>query len=989
MSELLQADSAFGYLAMRKRARALRLLAAALIGVGSASGAVHKFKVDQPGARNFGVWRLTHDPAVRDEGNYHNIQCWSPNGRYTCYTHWDGSKGPGGKASAEVHVIDLMTAEDRRVDTGMCPRWANSHNWLFYCHWTGDGTPPYETGTQLIRYDADTREKVVITHGMEGPGSLDSTDTWLYGVQRFRGQKPELRTVRVRNAANSKLEVIKGAPNTHGYIHVNPRYPIIMTRCKDLKDKVYGMNRAFFDLDGSDMRIGSVMGQAGHQSWSGDGKYLLIGNRQVCGRPWNKPFPSDLEVLSRGGVGDICPCGRSGRYICGGGLSFVDTRSGDQWPVVYPGSFRIYPMAGDNSTLMDIDPKGSPDGTKVHYHSTLDLDGLATASITKYDTKRPDVVEVDSTDRFPQSGDLVSRWEVIGYQSKTATTFERVTRQKYGTRKGPRLGSRKAKILRPLSAYVLSKKDRARSRPDPSFVRAKLPMDHPLMFQRYTDCYAVVVRLPDRPHLRLKGGQAELVPGESHWETRGYRLLRSDRPLREGLLEPGQTFVLPGEGEYAAIAVEWSGLASPASLPLKVPARTEGCVLRDAPKDFSWTRELWRTDEKMISRAEPWKGPKVTKEIVHLHDGVIAREEWRNGQRVSHVDLSSDGKPIRLLDFEKGKLTRRMYKDPDGLIRSEELYGPDGFKTEYISYRGWWYYRRDDLRGTESAHWWYKKGRPVKLTKKGRTVFDFTDPAERAGRVEVHDSGYIAIQPENAPAYVRRHLSMDTGTVKYAFCLYGWNIGMPGPSGANFYSTDFVRVSVGKQRFFAKGSLTPPEEFEETVRTKLTKTRESAELIATQEGESATVELRLEAAAGEDCLRMSVACPRNASEQPVVVSLVTYPSGYTKRSGHKVITFNSGRKVEAKYREKVQGDRAAQEGESWLYVCDTTCTAGGCGVEWVPAELAKVEMDVSHYCVRPIFTLKPGVNAHFRLWDFGKTSREDGLVRMEKIAAEK
>ena len=141
-------------------------------------------------------------------------------------------------------MFDLMTGEDRRVDKGINPRWANNHNWLFYCHRTGDGTPPYATGTQVIRYDAGSGEKVVITHGMEGPGSLDSTDTWLYGVQRYRGQKPEMVTVRVHNRPGSTIERIAGAPNMHGYVHVNPRHPVIMVRAKDSADAVYGRNRS-------------------------------------------------------------------------------------------------------------------------------------------------------------------------------------------------------------------------------------------------------------------------------------------------------------------------------------------------------------------------------------------------------------------------------------------------------------------------------------------------------------------------------------------------------------------------------------------------------------------------------------------------------------------------------------------------------------------------------------------------------------------------
>ncbi|MDP6355211.1 MAG: hypothetical protein QF473_08935, partial [Planctomycetota bacterium] len=183
---------------------------------------IQKFKVNQPGTRNFGVWRLTNDPAIRDEANYHNTQCWSHNGRYTCYTHWGGNEGPGGKASAEIHIIDLKTGEDRFVDKGISPRWANNHNWLFFCHWTGDGKPPYETGTQVIRYDADAGKKMVITFGMEAPYSLDSTDTWLYGSQRYRGRKPEFIAGRVRNQASSRIQNLPEAPNRHAHVHANP-----------------------------------------------------------------------------------------------------------------------------------------------------------------------------------------------------------------------------------------------------------------------------------------------------------------------------------------------------------------------------------------------------------------------------------------------------------------------------------------------------------------------------------------------------------------------------------------------------------------------------------------------------------------------------------------------------------------------------------------------------------------------------------------------
>ena len=691
-------------------------------------GQIRKFDPKQPGTRNLGVWRLTDDPAIRDEANYHNIQCWSPNGRYTCYTHWGGTDGPGGKASAEVHVIDLATGKDHRVGKGINPRWANRHNWLFYCHWTGDGTPPYETGTQVVRYDADTGETFAVTHGIETPGGLDPTDTWLYGTQRFRGQKPQYRIVRVRNAPGSRFEVVDGAPNLHAFVHVNPAHPVVMVRAKSAAGGLHGTNRALFDLDGSNVRQGTVMCQAGHQSWSGDGQYLLIGNRQVCGRPWDKPFPSDLDVLSWGRVGDVCPCGRSGRYICGGGLTFVDTRSGDAWPVVAPHSLIIYPMAGDFSTLCDIDPKGSPDGTKIHYHSTRDIEHYPVARVTKHDRKQPDVIHVDSTEGFANSGDICCRWEVVGYARKTATTFEGLTRCKHGTRPAPGM-VRKVRVIFPLSAYALSGKDKERAKPDASMVRAGVAKDNPLLYQRQTDCYVVVTRRPDRPHLRLTRDRVELVPGESHWETRGYRVLARGKPAAEKLIGPGEAFVLPEPGSYTAVAVEWSGLESVPSLPLMVAARVQGRALRDAPAGFSWTRDVWKIDGRPATRSQAVKAPRATLEIMHLHDGLIAREEWRAEARVSRVDLNQDGKPIRLREWEAGKLKKQLYRTPEGHLASEEFFGPDGFKTEYARY-----YTDEARRGKEYCRWWYDRGRPVKRTKRGKVEFDVT--AERKGKQE-------------------------------------------------------------------------------------------------------------------------------------------------------------------------------------------------------------------------------------------------------------
>jgi hypothetical protein len=315
---------------------------------------------------------------------------------------------------------------------------------------------------------------------------------------------------------------------------------------------------------------------------------------------------------------------------------------------------------------------------------------------------------------------MVCSYEVVGYGKKTATTFEDLTRRKYGTRPAPDM-VRKVRAIFPLSAFVLSEQDKARTGPDASMVRAGIAETNPLLYQRQTDCYVVVTRLPDPPHLRLKDERVELIPGESHWETRGYRILCDGRPVMASQCQPGSTFTLSGSGTYTAISVEWSGLESPPSLPLDIQTGTGGCVLKDKPDDFAWTRSVWQVQGKTVSSAEAMNAPHATMKLEHLHDGAIACEEWVNGRRTCWVDLNERGKPIRRQEFQDGKLKKRIYTTPEGFLASEEFFRQDGFKTEYVRY-----YTREDRRGTEYSRWWYEQGRPVRMTKRGEVVFDTT-----------------------------------------------------------------------------------------------------------------------------------------------------------------------------------------------------------------------------------------------------------------------
>ena len=59
------------------------------------------------GGKTFGVANLTNDPTVRDWANGHYINCWSPDGRYVCFTRY-ASNGEiyGTSEAAEVPGAD-------------------------------------------------------------------------------------------------------------------------------------------------------------------------------------------------------------------------------------------------------------------------------------------------------------------------------------------------------------------------------------------------------------------------------------------------------------------------------------------------------------------------------------------------------------------------------------------------------------------------------------------------------------------------------------------------------------------------------------------------------------------------------------------------------------------------------------------------------------------------------------------------------------------
>ncbi|MHC4229295.1 MAG: TolB-like translocation protein [Planctomycetota bacterium] len=687
------------------------LLCAIILGYGvSAFAEIERFKAKEGDAIE--VWRITNDPTVRDHANYHNMQCWSPDGRYLCFTHYasDGRQF-GSTSAAEVYLYDLHEEKDVKIDKGTNPRWANKHNWLFYLRYRHADGPRYGRGTQVMWKNVETGETMRIGYGIERLKYTDCDDRWLYGYG-IRGPEEEQRKpLRVAIAPDSAVETLPGDWQV-GYnsLMVNPNHPMIVSRDHNYRDYYYASEgardipfvaRHFFDHDlaGKNRTKPFPTMEGSHFSWAGDGSYFLLGNGQIRGKKWDEPLPGNINFLAAISSGDVSPCGRSGRWICGDSgvaqIRVADLRSGDGWAVMETNSYLCFPTNRDYSGPYDIDLKGSPDGTKIAFVSTYDQKDGPVARITEEATG--DVIRVESTTGFPGKGRLINAsgfgGEVLSYERKTEKTFEGLARGLYETSPGARL--RKGQPLTSFEAMQIPKELRKDLPLQASGIRSIIKdKDSPLLLQRSSDLYTVVVRLPDRPHLRRAGEEIQLIPGENHWETYGYYVFRDGEKITDSPVRPGGSFELPGKGTYTAVAVEWSGLKSKPSLPLQIDRRAAVKMLSDKPAGFSLTSER---------RVVGDDGTVV--ETVHLHDGVIQRAWHRGGELVERHDLNAEGKATRRLFYRDGKLAKREYHDRNGYHISTELFGADGYITESIHH------------GSRPRHWWYEKGVPLKYTR--------------------------------------------------------------------------------------------------------------------------------------------------------------------------------------------------------------------------------------------------------------------------------
>ncbi len=719
------------------------------------------------------VWRITDDPTVRDWASYHSTPCFSPDGRYICYIHFAGNpdelklppkseiqhkdlyRPTGTPGARKIRLYDLHKNEDRKINAennNTDPKWANKHNWFFYTQSISREGTNEEKTTKVMWLDVDTGNLKNIGYGLRSLKYTDCDDRWLYGMITLADG--EVKGSRIPIKENSKPEPLQGKWKYGGnLLYTNPVHPMIVSRDNLYKQHYYATKiwrpagylgtydipfvaRHFFhaDLEGGNRIVSYPEMEGAHFSWLGDGSYFLAGNGQFRGWKWNEPLPSNIHFL--GAIrcsSDPSPCGRSGRWISGssaGPMQIVDIRSGDGWNYLNAlshihdsGSFSYCYGSG----LSDNDAKGSPDGTKICFVTNYDLkDGPVTEILENVSGISGNQILVKSTDGFPKAGRITVRNEIIAYERKTPTSFEGLTRRLYNTHPvilehlNPQrrklyeerpVDLRKGQIVKSFDAICI---------PEDEWKKLPLPakiLKHydgkitPLLRQAQTDVYVAVVRLPDRPHFRKAENEIELIPSENHWETYGYHIFKDSTKITDNPLRPGESFNFPETGTYTATAVEWSGLESKESLPVKIQNNITLKILHDKPADFSWTYDRWLVDRKEVSEEEAKNSIEAVREIVHLHDGVIHREWYNWGQIIKRYDLNLEWKPIRRLFYQNSKLTRRELHNRDGIHFSTEFFDPDGYITESIQYR----MVSGELN--EYRHWWYEKGVSVKSVR--------------------------------------------------------------------------------------------------------------------------------------------------------------------------------------------------------------------------------------------------------------------------------
>ena len=362
-----------------------------------------------------------------------------------------------------------------------------------------------------------------------------------------------------------------------------------LTRGEKLQDASYRACIAVLDVETGTVRTYLAKNAKiwAHEAWSGDGEYL-----HMEGYSWQagRDAPSVPIRIGDGQPSDhYGTCGRSGRYVAGDSasdgmerLELTDLWTGEMRTVAYIST------PTEPAGKIDQDhghPAGSPDGTKVLFHSCYDLVNHRLYAIPTGNVHVGDsVIPVETTEGFAPAGKIlighgyVGERMTVSYQRTDATHFHECD---WGS-------DADAGLKRAIRSDFIRKGSH--------HISDALGRLFPDGTGRPRKEYIAVVKRPDPPRALGASSTGEGVrlawyPGASHEEVAGYVVwrragLEPARRLTSDLVsscEYVDNAPLPqARVEYFVQAVEYSGLHGDPSSVAWVEASRTGAVLADS-----------------------------------------------------------------------------------------------------------------------------------------------------------------------------------------------------------------------------------------------------------------------------------------------------------------------------------------------------------------------------------------------------------------------
>ena len=662
------------------------------------------------------IWQITHDWDM-NEGCWKKNP-WSANGRYVRFSSRPRRKDSPfpyllGRACRVLYDLHLQR---RRKVKAYHWQWAWRHNRAYIMAPRG-----FLRLGPLVKWDLDTEECAIVHPAFGRPFTVSHDDRYVFAKMTKDNGK---------HGPPTRLDTRTGKLKAFPYKllsmnNCNPRYPVmslqkVVYRLMPNGDKQFLANNGFLDLNGRFISACHHLTLRGHRSWGAGGDWYVIGDGPLYGRRWNAGFPANWECLSVFPVKDTQMCGLRRRYVVNYSntrLHVADVRTGEDFPLNYTLSGMAFPrtVKGDHSGLYDVEAHGSPDGTKVYWSGTCDIANTQITWLTDWAIPgKTKALKVRSTEGFSDSGVVLVR-SIFGvaYRRKTATSFEGITLGAGNTRIRE---CKKRWYLVPLSAINITD--------GKSFGRPRL-----------RNSFITLFRHPDTPFLEKGPRGVTLYPGEYHQETRAYRFrLNQGKAVESDMKRP---WAAAADGSLQVAAVEWCGLASKWSKPVRVTAGTrvtlspERPPRLDAPRIIAYT--LDGEKERPLSRGEVKRAPRRRwfERVINPQGEIIETREYAGADLVKrHIISERTGKLCKTEFYANGKLVKREHYNteapplyvPDGQFFHRETYDADGWKT--TDYHVLWKSKTTIL---------FEKGVPIKklVVKTGSSAPRVYKPKEK------------------------------------------------------------------------------------------------------------------------------------------------------------------------------------------------------------------------------------------------------------------